>query len=171
MKKQQLKLGLFAATISVLLISMSNLPIAYAGVTVPTGTLTVVEFCNLNLGAAVDMTFLDAIQGEVRAGTISLINTGTGKSTAAMTGAPWTEPNAGPTRIALALTTFAVASNSIPATAFTGSPQTLGPIESTLAGGSDEIVVLSVTVTTTPVTFTGPLELVLVVAETACIAT
>ncbi len=166
MKKQKIKLVMFAATISVLIISLGNMPVATA-VTIPPGTLTVVQFCNVLLGAT-DVAFVNSIFGAVALGFFGLDNIGTGISTNTLTGAGWTETGTPFTeRLAVGLTTFAVSSNSITATALTGSPQGLGDFEG--LGGNEQID-LAVTVTPTPATFTGPLQTVWLVTETACAA-
>ena len=165
MKKLQFKLGIFAATITVLIISMGNLPIATAGINVP-GTLTIIEFCDLQL-VGTNMVFGNQVANSVAPGSFDLENVGTGVSTADITGAGWFEPGPGPLVLDVTDTSYEVNSNAVTLIAFTGGPQNLGDFEG--LGGS-ETVDLSVSVTPTPATFTGPIELTVVVTENTCAA-
>jgi len=166
MKKQEIKLVMFAATISVLIISLGNMPVATA-VVIPPGTLTVIQFCNIVLGAN-DVDFINAQFGAVVLGFFNLDNTGTGLSTNTLTGAFWATA-AAPLVAVLDLgdTEYQVNTNAIGLTAIDGTPQPLGVFEGL---GGPEQVDLTVTVTPTPPTFTGLLGTTWLVTETGCAA-
>ncbi len=164
MKKQQLKIGIFAATISVLLISMGNLPIATAGTAVPQATMTVNLFCDFKV-AATNLAIGNVNPNDVKAFDFSLINDGNGLSTATITGDVWeTDPVSTPL-IAVGDTTYGVADNAITVVAFSGSAQPLGTFD---AGEAAESVLLSVTVNLIIADFTGDATLDMTVAETTC---
>lgn len=160
MKKQQLKIGIFAATITVLLISMGNLPIATAGTAVPTATMTVDLFCDLKVDSS-NLEIGNVNPNDVKAFDFSLINDGNGLSTAEITGAEW-KTGGDASLIAVGDTTYGVTDNSITVVSFTGAAQPLGTFA---AGETAETVALSVTVNLIIANFQGAATLVMTVAD------
>ena len=166
MKKQEIKLVLFAVTISVLLISMGNMPIATAGTVVPQATMTVNLFCDLKVSAS-NVALGGQNPNAVVPFDFSLQNVGNGLSTATLTGAQWeTDPGNLPL-IAVGNTSFEVIANGIGVNAFTGAAQALGTFD---AGEAAETVDLDVTITLIIVDYTGDATLDMLVTETGCVA-
>ncbi len=164
MKKQQLKIGIFAVTISVLLISMGNLPIATAGTiatTVPQATMTVDLFCDLQaVNTNVDLAGVNP--NEVVPFSFDLVNTGNGQSTASITGAPWVSVNNPADIILVVNTSYEVNTNAVGPSAFDGNPQPLGIFD---AGEGAETVDLIVTVNLITAGFTGDATLDMTVTD------
>jgi len=164
MKKQQLKIGIFAATITVLLISMGNLPIASAGPSPPTATMTVNLFCDLKISSS-NVAIGAVDPNSVQAFDFSLINDGNGLSTATILGDDWITVSTTLSLIDIGDTTYGVTDNGINVVGFTIAAQPLGTFD---AGEAPETVALSVTVNLLIDDFTGAATLDMLVTETTC---